>query len=222
MKIQAIDGKPLSAGGKLLKANAGGGTAIDLGVTGAAVGDIIKVAAVDADGKPTAWEAAELVSGDGDTWENLPLLRTDIIEEAVKGIELSNLDIQHRAMIVVEMPKTATTATYAGVNVYINGKVANDRYFAFNSYAIFTSINSRFLCICLERVANGSYIVYGYSGQKGGPYNTSQGMVSCGGSSIPPYYAGETVPQSIYLESQKDDVVFPAGTKVYIYRGSNV
>ena len=39
-------------------------TAIDLGVTGAAVGDIIKVAAVDADGKPSAWEAAELASGD--------------------------------------------------------------------------------------------------------------------------------------------------------------
>lgn len=181
MQVQAIDGKPLSAGGKLLKASAGGGT-----------------------------------------WENLPLLRTDITDEAVKGIELSNLDIQHRAMIVVEMPKTATTATYAGVNVYINGKVANDRYFRFDSYAIFTNINSRFLCICLERVANGSYIAYGYSGQKGGPYNTSNGMVSSGGSTIPPYYAGETVPQSIYLESQKDDVVFPAGTKVYIYRGSNV
>lgn len=64
MQVQAIDGKPLSASGKLLKASAGGGTAIDLGVTGAAVGDIIKVAAVDADGKPTAWEAAELASGD--------------------------------------------------------------------------------------------------------------------------------------------------------------
>ena len=64
MKVQAIDGKPLSAGGKLLKASAGG-TSIDLGVTGAAVGDIIKVAAVDADGKPTAWEAA------GDKWEKI-------------------------------------------------------------------------------------------------------------------------------------------------------
>lgn len=32
---------------------------IGLGVTGATVGDIIKVASVDADGKPTAWEATE-------------------------------------------------------------------------------------------------------------------------------------------------------------------
>ena len=35
------------------------GTDISLGLTGAAVGDIIKVKAVDASGKPTSWEAAE-------------------------------------------------------------------------------------------------------------------------------------------------------------------
>lgn len=36
-------------------------------ITGAAVGQIAKVAAVDADGAPTAWEAADLTGGD--TWE---------------------------------------------------------------------------------------------------------------------------------------------------------
>lgn len=36
----------------------GSGTDISLGVTGASVGDIVKVKAVDANGKPTAWEAA--------------------------------------------------------------------------------------------------------------------------------------------------------------------
>lgn len=75
MQVQAIDGKPLSAGGKLLKARAGGGgTAIDLGVTGAAVGDIIKVAAVDADGKPTAWEAAEMAGGELEFIQSFQLL----------------------------------------------------------------------------------------------------------------------------------------------------
>ena len=42
-----------------LLGRAGVSTDIGLGVTGATVGDIIKVAAVDADGKPTAWEATE-------------------------------------------------------------------------------------------------------------------------------------------------------------------
>ena len=37
----------------------GSGTDISLGVTGASVGDIVKVKAVDDSGKPTAWEAAE-------------------------------------------------------------------------------------------------------------------------------------------------------------------
>ena len=34
-----------------------GGTDLSLGVTGAAVGQLVKITAVDADGKPTAWEA---------------------------------------------------------------------------------------------------------------------------------------------------------------------
>ena len=35
--------------------SSGGGTDISLGVTGAAVGQLVKITAVDADGKPTAW-----------------------------------------------------------------------------------------------------------------------------------------------------------------------
>lgn len=40
----------------------GGSTDISLGVTGASVGDIIKVKQVDADGKPTAWETEKTYS----------------------------------------------------------------------------------------------------------------------------------------------------------------
>lgn len=43
-----------------------GGTDISLGLTSAAVGQIIKVKAVDDTGKPTAWEAANMQSGGGD------------------------------------------------------------------------------------------------------------------------------------------------------------
>ena len=44
-----------------------GGTDISLGLTSATVGQTIKVKAVDADGKPTAWEAAE----SGEKWEKI-------------------------------------------------------------------------------------------------------------------------------------------------------
>ena len=43
----------------------GGGTDISLGLTSAAVGQIIKVKAIDESGKPTAWEAANMPSGGG-------------------------------------------------------------------------------------------------------------------------------------------------------------
>lgn len=106
MQVQAIDGKPLSAGGKLLKASAGGGTAIDLGVTGAAVGDIIKVAAVDADGKPTAWEAAELSGGGSVTTEVVTLKEdTDAVTFDLNGCD--------RIAIVLDVPIGTVNHNYA-------------------------------------------------------------------------------------------------------------
>ena len=47
------------------------GTDISLGVTGATVGQTIKVKAVDADGKPTAWEAVDMAAGDTEVWEKV-------------------------------------------------------------------------------------------------------------------------------------------------------
>lgn len=42
-----------------------------LNVTGATVGQTIKVKAVDANGKPTAWEAVDMAAGDTEVWEEL-------------------------------------------------------------------------------------------------------------------------------------------------------
>ena len=54
-----------------IKAGGVGGTDISLGVTGATVGQTIKVKVVDADGKPTAWEAVDMAAGDADVWEKV-------------------------------------------------------------------------------------------------------------------------------------------------------
>lgn len=50
--------------------NISSGTDISLGVT-ATVGQTIKVKAVDADGKPTAWEAVDMAAGDTEVWEKV-------------------------------------------------------------------------------------------------------------------------------------------------------
>lgn len=51
--------------------SAGGSADPSLGVTGASIGQIIKVKAVDTDGKPTAWEAVDMATGGGETWEKI-------------------------------------------------------------------------------------------------------------------------------------------------------
>ena len=56
------------------------GTDISLGVTGASVGDIIKVKQVDADGKPTAWDSYS------DQYE---LLRTITITESTNAVSIT-------------------------------------------------------------------------------------------------------------------------------------
>ena len=61
----------------------GGGVDIDLGMTGAAAGQVAKVKAVDTDGKPTAWEPADLPGGgSGETWEKIAeTTLTEIVNE---------------------------------------------------------------------------------------------------------------------------------------------
>ena len=60
----------------------GSGTDISLGVTGATVGDIIKVKAVDDSGKPTAWETVDMVGGGGG-YKPLELLYETTLTEDV-------------------------------------------------------------------------------------------------------------------------------------------
>lgn len=66
-----------------LARKAGGGTDISLGIISAAVGDIVKVKAVDASGKPTEWEAA------GEQYE---LLRTISITEEINALTVTQDD----------------------------------------------------------------------------------------------------------------------------------
>lgn len=64
------------------KTGSGGGVDIDLGMTGAAAGQVAKVKAVDTDGKPTAWEPADLPGGGGNEWVKVAeTTLTEIVNE---------------------------------------------------------------------------------------------------------------------------------------------
>lgn len=73
-----------------LPASESGGTDISLGVTGAAVGQIAKITAVDDNGVPTAWEAVDMESGGSSTesggWTKLGDIT---VSETIEFIPLS-------------------------------------------------------------------------------------------------------------------------------------
>lgn len=60
---------------------------ISLSVTGATVGQIAKITAVDGSGKPTSWEAVDIPSGSGG--ERWRLVRTITLEKNVTAIDIS-------------------------------------------------------------------------------------------------------------------------------------
>ena len=64
-------------------AGGSGGSDIALGITGATVGQIAKITAVDSDGKPTAWTPVDMPSGGGaETWETIDTitLETGVVQ----------------------------------------------------------------------------------------------------------------------------------------------
>lgn len=64
-------------------AGGSGGTDFALGITGATVGQIAKITAVDADGKPTAWTPVDMPSGGGG--EEYELIFSDTVTEDAAG-----------------------------------------------------------------------------------------------------------------------------------------
>lgn len=201
MQVQAIDGKPLSAGGKLLKASAGGGTAIDLGVTGAAVGDIIKVAAVDADGKPTAWEAAELTSGESVTTEVVTL------EEDTDAVTF-DLDGCDRIAIVLDCPIVDTAHTYA--LPMVNSIVGS---FITLNYA--TADVRRISLLQLNKVSDELYF---FSVKKGNAPNMDAGVFNKVGDVT---VLTNMIPMNItsFGMHAYSGQSIPAGTTIYVIRG---
>lgn len=58
------------------------GESLSLGMTSAAVGQIAKISAVDANGVPTAWEPVDMPSGGSEVWEEIRTM--EISEDIVK------------------------------------------------------------------------------------------------------------------------------------------
>ena len=109
----------------------GGGTDISLGLTSAAVGQTIKVKAIDESGKPTAWEAANMPSGGGGAYyRSWSKVWTLVVAEDIAGFEASNINLDGKSEIMIVFISDSTASrTMTNGRIYINGVDAGKMLF---------------------------------------------------------------------------------------------
>lgn len=95
-----------------------GGTDISLGLTSAAVGQIIKVKAVDESGKPTAWEAADIAGG-SDSGSGIHLIARVVTEANAASIEVTGLSTTAEVLSLRIYNQGSTCGN--GLNITVNG-----------------------------------------------------------------------------------------------------
>lgn len=111
-EVIAQQGTSLDEVSAILETKATGGTDISLGLTSAAVGQTIKVKAVDDSGKPTAWEAADMPTGE----EDFELIFSDTITEDANGFvrtvdkDGNTFELKESVVIVYTVPFESSTS----------------------------------------------------------------------------------------------------------------
>lgn len=99
-------------------------------ITGATVGQIAKIAAVDASGVPTAWSPVDMPTGGGDTWELIN--EVTLSEDAMAVVfdkDKSGAAFALRKFAVVGMTKGSNASNTGGGTICINvANNADDRY----------------------------------------------------------------------------------------------
>lgn len=103
-------------------------------ITGATVGQIAKIAAVDASGVPTAWSPADMPSGGGSNWEKVYDGSNTIAEEiSVFEVDLTKSDPMKEFQLWLKLDQN-TAADWGGsknIEVTVNGETIG--YFIFLS-----------------------------------------------------------------------------------------
>ena len=106
--------------------SAGGGTDLSLGITGAQVGQIAKITAVDIDGKPTKWEPVDMPpGGGGETWEKIAEIDFDVdAANDVSVWEYKNLP-NYKELAYRKVSLVGSTDTASGLSISINDSLPN-------------------------------------------------------------------------------------------------
>ena len=176
---------------------AGGGTDISLGITSAAVGDIVKIKAVDADGKPTEWETTGYTL----------LSESTGISEAVAMFEFTGLAGYNDFVLVANMPKASGSARY---RLYINNRQVSD---SLGNYFLHPNSPKNVILGVACNLIDKHYVTYGVSQTQNSPYNQDNFGV-CFGQTL--LGDNESI-ESLKIASGDSDVLIPAQTSYKFY-----
>lgn len=195
-----------------------GGTDISLGLTSATVGQTIKVKAVDTDGKPTAWEAAE----SGEKWEKIAeIIIPDGAEESnaltidkdINGQPFSLL----KARLCGKFPKYTGGSTIPNVMfAMLNGKTTGNP-----SPAVYTSLwpkveTARLVGAVYEVDVSGVQVIESVLRSAGGGWGENMGMYGSSVSTYVKYFTDSLWAKPITSIGGTGMLIYP-GCKFVLY-----
>ena len=195
-----------------------GGTDISLGLTSATVGQTIKVKAVDTDGKPTAWEAAE----SGEKWEKIAeIIIPDGAEESnaltidkdINGQPFSLL----KARLCGKFPKYTGGSTIPNVMfAMLNGKTTGNP-----SPAVYTSLwpkveTARLVGVVYEVDVSGVQVIESVLRSSGGGWGENMGMYGSSASTYVKYFTDSLWAKPITSIGGTGMLIYP-GCKFVLY-----
>ena len=195
-----------------------GGTDISLGLTSATVGQTIKVKAVDTDGKPTAWEAAE----SGEKWEKIAeIIIPDDAEESnaltidkdINGQPFSLL----KARLCSKFPKYTGGSAIPGFSfAMLNGRANGNP-----SPAVYTSLwpkveTARLVGVVYEVDVSGAQVIESVLRSAGGGWGENMGMYGSSSSTYVKYFTDSLWAKPITSIGGTGMLIYP-GCKFVLY-----
>ena len=195
-----------------------GGTDISLGLTSATVGQTIKVKAVDTDGKPTAWEAAE----SGEKWEKIAeIIIPDDAEES--NALTINKDLNGHPFSLLKARLCGKFPKYTGGSTIPNVMFAmlNGRANGNPSPAVYTSLwpkveTARLVGAVYEVDVSGVQVIESVLRSAGGGWGENMGIYGSSSSTYVKYFTDSLWAKPITSIGGTGMLIYP-GCKFVLY-----
>ena len=142
----------------------------NLGISGATVGQTVKIKAVDENGVPTEWEAAD---------DALPLLYQGKVSEEISGLEITEIDGNPMSLSEVKVRAVfkASIAAWCGIELCTSAKNPSNELITAEAGSVFTTAEKYYLVTAHGKISNGNFEVNAVQPTQYTPYiNLSAGI----------------------------------------------